>query len=76
MNYVTEHEDVQYIAKNFVKERRNVADVSVTITEKKDGIWIVRGTCPIDLCGHPWRESFEIKIDQKGNIKDSSFRLM
>ena len=73
---MTELEDVQCIAKNFVKERRNVTDVSVAMTEKKDGVWIVRGTCPIDLGGHPWRESFEIRIDQKGNIKDSRFKLM
>jgi len=69
-------EDARYIAVNFVKEKKDVADVTVIITEKKDGVWIIRGTCPIDLSGHPWRESFEIKIDQKGKVKDSSFKLM
>lgn len=69
-------EDVQYIAVNFVREKKNVDNISVVTTEKKDGLWIVKGTCPIDLCGHPWRESFEIKIDQKGKIQASSFRLM
>jgi hypothetical protein len=73
---MAEVEDVQYIAVNFVKEKKNVKNVSVVTTEKKDGIWIVKGTCPIDLCGHPWRESFEIKIDKKGKIQSSSFRLM
>lgn len=73
---MVEIEDVQEIAVNFVKERKNIADVNVTITEQKDGVWIVRGTCPIDICGHPWREYFEIRIDQKGKIKASSFRLM
>lgn len=73
---MVEPEDVQYIAVNFVREKRNVENVSVITTEKKDGVWIVKGTCPIDLCGHPWRESFEIKIDQKGKIQASSFRLM
>jgi len=73
---MVELEDVQYIAVNFVKEKKNVTDVTVTITENKDGIWIVKGTCPIDLAGHPWRESFEVQIDQKGKIKNSSFWLM
>jgi len=73
---LVEIEIVQDIAVNFVKEKKNVKDVSVVMTEQKDGVWIVKGTCPIDLCGHPWRESFEITIDQKGKIKTSSFTLM
>lgn len=73
---MVEVEDVQYIAVNFVKEKKDVTEVSVITTEERDGVWIVRGTCPIDLCGHPWRESFEVHIDQKGKIKSSSFKLM
>lgn len=73
---MVESENAQDIAVNFVKERKNVTDVNVIITEQKDGVWVVRGTCPIDLGGHPWRESFEVKIDQRGKIKASSFRLM
>jgi hypothetical protein len=73
---MVELEDVQYIAVNFVKEKKDVTDVTVVMTEQKDGVWIVKGTCPIDLCGHPWRESFEIEIDQKGNVRASNFKLM
>ena len=69
-------EDAQDIAVTFVKEKRNVTDVRVIITEQKDGVWTIRGTCPIDLCGHPWREDFQVKIDQKGRIAESNFRLM
>lgn len=76
MNLLVELEDVQYLAVSFVKEKKSVDDVTVVTAEKKDDIWVVRGTCPIDLGGHPWRESFEITIDQKGKIKDSSFKLM
>lgn len=76
MYHMTELEDVQDIAIDFVKERKNVTDVNVVVTEQKDGVWIVKGTCPIDISGHPWRESFEIRIDQKGKIKTSSFKLM
>ena len=67
---------VQDIAISFVKERKKVADVNVVTTERKGGLWVVKGTCPINLSGHPWRESFEIVIDQNGKIRDSSFRLM
>lgn len=73
---MVEFEDAQDIAISFVKDKRNVEDVRVVITEQKDGVWIIRGTCPINLCGHPWRESFEIKINQKGEITASSFKLM
>ncbi|MDH5447818.1 MAG: hypothetical protein OEY24_04470 [Candidatus Bathyarchaeota archaeon] len=73
---MVELENAQSIAVDFVKEKKNVKDVTVIITEQKDGVWIVKGTCPVDLCGHPWRESFEVEIDQKGKIKTSSFKLM
>ncbi len=76
MNLLVELEDVQYLAVSFVKEKKSVDDVTVVTAEKRDDIWVVRGTCPIDLGGHPWRESFEITIDQKGKIRDSSFKLM
>ncbi|UCH31642.1 MAG: hypothetical protein JSV05_09170 [Candidatus Bathyarchaeota archaeon] len=70
------YEHAQDIAIDFVKERKSVADVHVTMTEMIDGVWVIKGTCPIDLAGHPWRETFEVKVDQKGKIKASSFRLM
>lgn len=73
---MVELEDAQDIAISHVKEKRNVEDIRVIITEQKDGVWVIRGTCPIDVCGHPWRESFEVKIDQKGKIESSSFKLM
>ena len=66
----------QDIAVNFVKEKKKVAGVKVAFTEQKDGAWVVRGTCPIDLSGHPWRESFEVVVDQKGKVKSFRFRLM
>lgn len=73
---MAKRDNIQDVAVDFVKERKNVTNVSVIAVEQVDGIWVVRGTCPIDLGGHPWRESFEIKIDKKGEIKDSHFRLM
>ncbi|UCE95310.1 MAG: hypothetical protein JSV51_06150 [Candidatus Bathyarchaeota archaeon] len=73
---MVEVEDAESIAINFVRKHKSVPDVNVTMTELESGVWVVRGTCPIDLGGHPWRESFEIKIDQKGRIKASSFKLI
>ncbi len=73
---MAEFENIHDIAITYVKEKKSVTEVNVTITERIDDVWIVKGTCPIDLCGHPWRESFEIKIDRNGKIKDSKFKLM
>jgi hypothetical protein len=69
-------ENAREIAVDFVKKRKNVANVNLIAAERKDGFWVVKGTCPIDLSGHPWRESFEIRIDLKGKIKGSNFWLM
>lgn len=69
-------ESVENIAIGFVKKMKSVDTVNVTIVEQEDGMWVVRGTCPIDLSGHPWRESFEITIDRKGRIQSSRFKLM
>ena len=73
---MVDFDNAQSIAVNFVKSKKNVMNVTVVITENKDGVWVVKGTCPIDLDGHPWRESFEVVVDQKGNVKTSSFQLM
>jgi len=69
-------EDAQNITKDYVKKRKNVEKVEIISTEQKEECWIVKGSCPIDVCGHPWMERFEIVIDQKGKIKNSDFRLM
>ena len=76
MKCVVELETVQHIAVTFVKEQKKVDEVLLIATEHKNGVWIVRGTCPLDLGGHPWRESFEITVDRKGKIKASRFKLM
>ena len=73
---MVEFENIHDIAVTFVKEKKNVTEVNVSITEIVDNVWVIKGTCPIDLCGHPWRESFEIKIDKNGKIKDFKFTLM
>ncbi len=69
-------EEAQRIAVDFIKKRKNPPVVEVSSIERKDGLWIVRGTCPIDLEGHPWREMFTIKLDRKGRIKSTDFSLL
>ena len=73
---MVDYDNAQEIAVTFVKDKKNVMNVIVVTTENKDGVWVIRGTCPIDLDGHPWRESFEVIVDQKGNVKTSDFQLM
>lgn len=69
-------ENVEDVAVDFVKKQKKVADVNVVAKERKHGVWVVRGTCPIDLHGHPWTERFELIIDNNGKIKASTFRLI
>jgi len=69
-------EEVQRIVMEFVKKTKKPPTVEVSSVEQKDGMWIVRGTCPIDLEGHPWREMFVIKLDKKGRIRETDFSLL
>lgn len=69
-------QDAQNITKNFVRKIKSVENVDIIATEKSEEGYVVKGTCPIDVGGHPWLESFEIVIDIKGKVKDSDFKLM
>jgi hypothetical protein len=73
---VVTQQDAQNITKDYVKKRKNVEKVDIITTEQKEEGYIVKGTCPIDVGGHPWMERFEVVIDIKGKVKDSDFRLM
>jgi hypothetical protein len=71
-------ESAQQIAIDFLKKRKNTDKVDVSgveVNQNKD-IWVIRGTCPIDLEGHPWAEKFEVIVDTKGRIKSTSFALL
>jgi hypothetical protein len=69
-------ESVQQIVVDFLKRRKSTEKIDISTVEQKNGVWIIRGTCPIDLEGHPWAEKFEIVIDGKGKIKSSDFSLL
>ncbi|MCS7114173.1 MAG: hypothetical protein RMJ15_01530 [Nitrososphaerota archaeon] len=69
-------EDAHRIAVEFLKKRKKTEKIDISAIEQRDGCWIVRGTCPIDLEGHPWAERFEVVIDAKGKIKSTDFSLL
>jgi hypothetical protein len=69
-------EAVQKIAVDYLKKRKNTEKIDVSTVEQNKGLWIIRGTCPIDLEGHPWAEKFEVVIDDKGKIKSTDFSLL
>jgi hypothetical protein len=69
-------EDAQQIAIDYLKRRKSIERVDVSTVEQKNGAWVIRGTCPIDLEGHPWAEKFEVVVDPKGKIKSIDFSLL
>lgn len=69
-------EVVQKIAVDYLKKRKSTEKIDISTVEQKNGVWVIRGTCPIDLEGHPWAEKFEVVIDEKGKIKSTDFSLL
>jgi hypothetical protein len=69
-------ESAQQIAIEFLKGRKGTERVDVSTVEQNKDIWVIRGTCPIDLEGHPWAERFEVIVDTKGRIKSTNFALL
>jgi hypothetical protein len=69
-------EAAQKIAIDYLKKTKNTEKIDVSTVEQKDGGWIVRGTCPIDLEGHPWAEKFEVMVDLNGRIKSTDYSLL
>ena len=69
-------ENAQQIAVEFLKRRKSLESVEVSTVEQNKDIWVIRGTCPIDLEGHPWAEKFEVIVDTKGKVRSSYFALL
>jgi hypothetical protein len=69
-------ESAQQIAVEFLMRRKGTERVDVSTVEQNREIWVIRGTCPIDLEGHPWAEKFEVVVDTKGKIKSTNFALL
>jgi hypothetical protein len=64
------------VAVDTIKKRKNTEKVEVNIVERHQEDWIVRGTCPIDMEGHPWAEKFEVIVDPKGKVKTIDLSLL
>jgi hypothetical protein len=69
-------ENAQKIAVDYMKRRKNTERVEIALTEQVHEDWVIRGTCPIDMEGHPWAEKFEVVIDTKGRIKNTYSSLL
>ncbi len=69
-------ETAQQVVFEYMKKTKNTDKVDVSIIEQKRGDWVVRGTCPINMEGHPWAEKFEVVIDAKGKVKSLDCGLL
>jgi hypothetical protein len=66
----------QQIAVDYLKKKKNTEKIDISTVEQKNGVWVIRGVCPIDLEGHPWAEKFEVVVDEKGKIRSTDFSLL
>ena len=64
------------IVVDFLKKRKNTDKIDVAMIEEQSDGFMVRGTCPIDLEGHPWAERFAVVVDLKGKIKTIDYALL
>jgi hypothetical protein len=64
------------VAVDTIRKRKNTEKVEVNMVERHLEDWIVRGTCPIDMEGHPWAEKFEVIVDPKGKVKTVDLSLL
>ena len=69
-------ESASKIVVEFLKKQKNTDMIDVAMVEENGEGYVVRGTCPIDLEGHPWAERFAIVIDLKGRIKTTDYALL
>ncbi len=69
-------EVAQKVAVDYLKKQKCTEKIDVSIVERKREDWVIRGTCPIDMQGHPWAEKFEIIVDPKGKIKAQDYALL
>jgi hypothetical protein len=69
-------ESASQIAVEFLKKLKNTENIDVAVVEEQSDGWMIRGTCPIDLEGHPWVEKFAVVVDWRGKIKASDYGLL
>lgn len=69
-------ESASQIAVEYLKKEKNTDNINIAVVEEQKDGWIVRGTCPIDLEGHPWVEKFAIIVNRKGRIEGMNYGLL
>jgi len=69
-------ESANQIVVDFVKKEKNTETVDIAIVEEQRDGWMVRGTFPIDMEGHPWVQKFAVLVDQKGKVRTTDFALL
>ncbi len=69
-------DSARQIAVEFLKKRKNIEHAEISTVEQNKDIWVIRGTCPIDLEGHPWAEKFEVVVDTRGRVRTTTFALL
>lgn len=69
-------ETASQIAVEFLRQEKNTERIDVAVIEEQSDGWMIRGTCPIDMEGHPWVEKFTVVVDWKGKIKESNYGLL
>jgi len=73
---VINKEAAQQITVELLKKRKCTDRIEVSTVERDKETWVVRGTCPIDMEGHPWAEKFEVTLDMRGRVKSADFALL
>ena len=69
-------EAASQVAIEFLKQQKKTDRIDVAVIEEQSDGWMIRGTCPIDMEGHPWVEKFAVVVDWKGRIKESNCGLL
>ena len=69
-------ESANQIVVDFVKKEKNTENVDIAVVEEQRDGWMVRGTFPIDMEGHPWVQKFAVLVDQKGKVRNTDFALL
>jgi hypothetical protein len=69
-------EAAEQLAIDVIRKKKNYERINVATIDQNDDNWIVRGTCPIDMEGHPWTEKFEVIVNLKGRVKSMDLALL
>jgi hypothetical protein len=61
---------------SYLKKQKKADKINVAMIEEKNGSYVVRGFCPIDIEGSQWPERFTLVVDSKGKVKSTDYALL